>query len=77
MVVSREHRCRQLFAASHFFQVENVIVLTSENRSGCFFLQSTVKKGNSAQSPLKKRLVNTGLSFRRESTLVRSEALGR
>jgi hypothetical protein len=58
MVVSSEHRCRQLFAASHFFRVEKVVILTSENRSGCFFLQSTVKEGNLAQSPLKKRLVN-------------------
>jgi hypothetical protein len=77
MVVSREHRCRQLFAASHFFRVEKVVILTSENRSGCFFLQSTVKEGKLGAITLKKRLVNTGLSFRRESTLVRNEALGR
>jgi hypothetical protein len=44
MVVSSEHRCRQLFAASHFFRVEKVVILTSENRSGCFSFSLLLKK---------------------------------
>jgi hypothetical protein len=38
MVASTEHLCRQMFAASHFFAVGKVVILTSEIRSGCFFL---------------------------------------
>jgi hypothetical protein len=46
MVASTEHRCRQMFAASHFFPVGIVLILTSETRSGCFFLKNFLLQGS-------------------------------
>src|SRR5262249_54605428 len=83
IVVSTQHRCRQLVAPSHFFPVGKVVILTRDpfrmflplRVSYCSAPSGSFLMKDSGQSPL-KLLVKKGLNFRRESISVRCEALG-